>query len=618
MKNRNYIQWTLLILLVSLVSSCDYLAVSDELAGQLTKEEVFNTPLKARQWHRNIFTGIPDYSNVFLTDDLKQELGFDNPWMALADETEFGRGNSTRYVNETGFHAGNGRYHRWTTLYRLIRQANIFIKEAHVITSVGTTVDYLDEKELKELIAQARFLRAYYYYLLLELYGPVPLVNELVDPNQRVVDFGRNSIDEVVKFVNDELSDLIKEEGGLSEIETTEERLALPSKGVALAVKAKLLILAASPLYNGEYEEALNKTNPEDGKKIFPAKDSKKWNVALTAIEDFIKFSEGGNYELYKEYNKDNSYNVDGTLYNMFMSYNKEIIWASSKTYFNKISDNGYDKFMTPISERNGNPVMSVTQELVDDFFMKDGLSIEESKSYVESGFTKIDGQDICNMWVNREPRFYQTVFYQGRKWHVSGNAINFYRGSGPNGTDKTQVYPECGYLCYKRASRKVYNQGSHPKEHYRPSIIFRLADFYLLYAEALNEVRPSDINIVRYIDRVRERAGIPKLEVIKPQIVGNQTEQRKAIRMERRIELCTEGQRYFDVRRWMVAEEGEHQQGGDIHGMNMFGPEGDKSAFYKRTRIETRLFEKKMYFYPIPLNEIQISKKLVQNPGWD
>lgn len=128
MKNKKYIQIVVVAIFTQLMFSCDYLAVSDKLAGQLTKE-VFNKPDKTRQWHRNIFTAIPDYSDVSCVDDLSSELGFQNPWTALTDEVEFGKGNSTRYVNETGFHEGNARYHRYKTIYKLIEQANIFIEE---------------------------------------------------------------------------------------------------------------------------------------------------------------------------------------------------------------------------------------------------------------------------------------------------------------------------------------------------------------------------------------------------------------------------------------------------------------------------------------------------------
>ena len=173
--------------------------------------------------------------------------------------------------------------------------------------------------------------------------------------------------------------------------------------------------------------------------------------------------------------------------------------------------------------------------------------------------------------------------------------------------------------MLYKRINRTVYNAGNHPRSKFRPSIIFRLADFYLLYAEMLNEVDPSSPDILTYVNKVRKRAGIPNLEVSYPSIVGNQEQQREAIRRERRVELATEGQRYFDVRRWMIADNaapGQGAQGGPFYGMNM--QTDNKAEFFQRTAYETRLFKRAMYLYPIPFDELQKNKGvLVQNPGW-
>ena len=144
---------------------------------------------------------------------------------------------------------------------------------------------------------------------------------------------------------------------------------------------------------------------------------------------------------------------------------------------------------------------------------------------------------------------------------------------------------------------------------------VIRYADVILMYAEALNHVNPADERIIAHIDSVRYRAGIPLLKDIKPEIKGNQTLQEEAIRKERRIELFAEGQRYFDVRRWMCADEEGYKQGGPVHGMNMNAD--NLEGFMERTPFETRIFERRMYLYPIPLNEIQKSSKLVQNPGW-
>lgn len=188
-----------------------------------------------------------------------------------------------------------------------------------------------------------------------------------------------------------------------------------------------------------------------------------------------------------------------------------------------------------------------------------------------------------------------------------------------------------------KFKNRSLLNQGTNVKQWGRPWIQFRLADFYLYYAEVLNEINPSDPDIIKYIDIVRERAGIPGYKNLAAEgikdIIGDQQLQRDAIQKERRVELFAEGNRYFDIRRWMTADDtdGPDQQV-VFTGLNMNRPAAkwDSSgkfdsyldddgvgSFYERTVIETRAWRRAMLFYPIPYNEIQKSELLVQNPLW-
>lgn len=612
MKNLNRLCRYIILLSTMVFTQCSpsYLDVSDELAGQLNFEEIFSNAEYTRRWHRNIFTGIPNSSGLIIDAG-----ALTNPWTGASDELKMAQG-TLRSLNSSGFNSGNAPFHRWTTLYQLIRQANIFLEKGKEIPQAGDT-DFISSPEIAKMKAQARFLRAYYHYLLFEQYGPIPIMESVVDPSSSEIDFERNSIDEVVDFIYTELTEVAKE---LDEVITDQNYLAIPTKGVALAVRAKLMIYSASPLFNGEFEEALRLQNPS-GKMLFPTKDISKWNKAEQALKEFIDFAEAGNYSLYRAYTQGN-YDPDKSLYELFMSYNSEIIWANPNHSWGAVNGEGVDRRATPRSENAGFANIAVTQELVDDFFMNDGLSIEESPKYSEEGFSTA-GEDVTGrteigtfrMWVNREPRFYQTVFYHGRKWHLTNRVVKFNKG---NGNDNSAAdHPWTGYLLYKRISRNVHNQGSFPKTHYRPSIIFRLAEFYLLYAEAMNEVNPSNPLIIEFVDRVRDRAGIPKLRDIKPHIIGNQALQREAIRAEMRVEMATEGQRYFDVRRWMIAENevGKGGQGGLFYGMNMGATTEDE--FFKRVSYENRAFTREMYLYPLPLNEIQKSKKLIQNPLW-
>ena len=173
-------------------------------------------------------------------------------------------------------------------------------------------------------------------------------------------------------------------------------------------------------------------------------------------------------------------------------------------------------------------------------------------------------------------------------------------------------------YMLFKRFNRSISKTSPGVASQNRPSIIFRLADFYLIYAEVANEVNPSDSRVLTYLNLVRERAGLPKVEVLNPGIVGNKELQRAAIQRERQIELATEGQRYFDVRRWMIADkDGEGRQNGYAHGMNVRGTINDTEEFNRVVETEKIVFNRKMYLQPIPDHEMRKTQNLVQNPGW-
>ena len=153
------------------------------------------------------------------------------------------------------------------------------------------------------------------------------------------------------------------------------------------------------------------------------------------------------------------------------------------------------------------------------------------------------------------------------------------------------------------------------------PYVVYRYAEILLNYVEALNEY-DYDSNkeeIHKYMNQIRNRAGLPGL-------TGNydQDSMREAIRHERRVELCGEKRRYYDTRRWLIAEQTD---GGDFYGMNVDGGSADinnvnwtaaaMKPFYKRTVFETRVFRKAYYLFPIPQLEINKDPNIVQNPGW-
>ena len=591
-------------------------------------EQVFDNVSYTKRWYANVFAGIPDYSGI----NSVNVGAFKNPWTGMCDELVVGYGNSSKY-NNSDRNAANMGFHRYGDCYKYIRQANIFLQKAHPIMTTGTQGDQLLEDELTQMKANVRFMRAFYHYLLFEQYGPIILVKDKIYNATEDQDVPRNTVDEVIEYIDSELTAVASELTQEPIFEDKDYR-AWPTKGVALAVRAKLWLYAASPLLNGGYREALSVTNP-DGTRLFPDYDAGKWEKALAACKDFIDYAEAGRYELYKEYKDDNGAVIDPdkSVYNLFQKYTHEIIWATANNDWGGLNGDAFDRRIAPRCEKNGLGSTGVTQELVDAFYMKDGFPVSataylpQSTLYQEEGYGTYKDQNdnfskkytnvtVSNRYLNREPRFYNTVFFNGRQWPVSCNQVLFYNG-GNSGVQEGQA-TLTGYMLFKRFNRSVSLTNPGVASQFRPSIIFRLADFYLMYAEAANEVNPNDARVLKYLNLVRERAGLPDIETLNPAIRGNQELQRAAIQRERQIELATEGQRYFDVRRWMIADKnGEGRQNGYVHGMNVRGESNDKEDFNRIVEASQIVFNRKMYLYPMPDSEMRKTKNLVQNPGW-
>lgn len=645
------------------LSSCsDYLDVSDEIADNLTLEDVFNNKGYVERWHSNIFNCISHYE--FMGGS--KENGFLGVWNVLCGEVSPNGGNAYT-VMRNGFTADTAPFHRWSALYKYIRQALILLEHIKSVGASNSLDDtYLSPEQVERMKMEAKFFIAYSYFSLFELYGPVPIVKEIADPdNPNFTDYPRASVDEMVKYIDDLLVEIINSNvlpqttfasGGISEntdhSNSDNTKYALseavrPTKATALALRAKLWVYAASPLMNGGYPEAMELNNP-DGSPIFPARSQDKWQTAKQHLETFLHFAEEMGYGLFEVMNNDGTVDADNSLYKLYQYYNDEIIWATN--------DNGYyavngemEKRSNPRGVYNGWANLGVFQETVDAFFMENGLEINDpDNNYFEEGFADLPNrvnedfrtdENIYMMYHNREPRFYASITYEGRSWHVQPPGNTNYVTSFAKGgdTDLSRLEnPKTGYMLYKFKNRQVYGTtrpaSGNKKELYkqwaRPNILLRLADFYLYYAEVCNELSPSDPNIIEYIDRVRHRAGIPGYKELKERgikdIIGDQAKQRWAIQRERQVELLCEGQRYFDIRRWMTADDANNAFDQQLvrNGMDMTGEnkqEVGNGSFFNRVEIEKRAWTRAMLLYPIPYDEIQRSpgKILVQNPLW-
>lgn len=624
MKILKYITLTTLFATTLGVSSCsDFLDVSDDLAAELTMEEVFNNVSQTKRFHRYIYSSIPDMSNIMMNGSYAGLNGLDNPWPTLSDELKAAQ-NNTKEIPSKGYSAANADFTRWQ-LYQNIRQANLFMQNIHPILIGEETGAVITEEEVETMKNEARFLRAYYHYLLFELYGAVPIMKELADANSNELDFYREPVDSVASFIVSEMKACINL---LPDKEESSERAAAPTKAAAYAIIAKTRIYEASPLFNGGYKEAME-LRDDRNIPLFPTENKEKWNDAVKALEDLFAYldTQNRNKLFTCDSNGENigidvsspNFDPKASLYYMDFKFtnncNTEVLWYSSKESWGGINGEGRERRCTPRSVYQGYCGVGILQEMIDDYFMEDGKTIETSSLYNKGEEYVLDEDGIAKMYKNREPRFYRDVTYSGVLWqNTKDKYIYFYKGSAND--NSTSDNPYTGYLLYKGMCHEILNTGNFKRNQYRPCALFRLADFYLLYAEALNEVNPGDPRIIEYVDKVRKRAGIPGLEECVPGIKGNKEKQFEAIRHERRVELFAEGQRYFDVRRWMLADkDGDCRQGGDFTGMNM-GADNHKD-FMNRTVFENRIFEKRMYLYPLPLNEVQKSKKLVQNPGW-
>ena len=608
---------------MQLLTSCvDYL--DKESDTELTLPMVFEDKTRTEGWLANVYSHVPDpywgYARKLGWDILSDDMTASERWrqwdwkvipMLLGEWTP-----STDW---------DGNY--WSRLPQLIREANIFIENVHPLPDQG-----ISATEVTYMKAEMRFMIAYYYYLLSNTYGPVPFKPNYIAPTDfNLADLmeGQRPYYEVVDWVDKEL----KEVAEILPAKYTEARkYGRATSIMCLAVRARMLLFAASPLGNGNPDYANHKN--KDGENLFSTTaDKTKWAYAAQACKELIDAAEAAGHKLYTEKNDDGTIDPFMSYQNLFLTRydegNTEILFARPGG-----SEYGeYEKHATPAAS-GGSGGLGVTQSLVDAFFMENGLPINDDNSeYVETGYsvsdetrdntvwdTEVNGGAISkkntyNMYCHREPRFYITVSYNNSYFTQEKREFNFFNGSADN--PHTHDAPQNGYLIRKKISPDLnVKQGTYK---YRPGIVYRLGEAYLNYAEALNESDPGNGDILVYLNKIRERAGIRQYTTGATDDnfihvdLNDQAEMRKLIRAERRVELSCEGIRYDDLRRW---KEAENVLNGDFYGMNFSGK--DNSSFYVRTPYLKRVYKKAYYWFPIHQSEIDKNDKLVQSPYWN
>lgn len=600
-----------------------FLAFFNSCEDYLDKEE--DLPMSFEKIWSKRQTIEQSLSNAWGYTTSPDDMNDGHPFIGASDESSITYNRAYRSMNFGTWNPSNVPYDKWDQYYRGIREATIFMQYAP-----EAPADDLEDVEREQWPIEARFVRAYYYYQLIQLYGPVMLLgDELLDFNLPIADLQRrrNTMDECVEFVINELRECEKV---LPEVQPA-QYYGKPTKGVCKAITSELLLFHARPLFNGNalYQNIVD----DEGKALFPNianVDRTRWKRAADAAKEIIDMNR---YSLYKVeengvLNPLKSY--QGAFLNL---WNDEIIWGRYLGGFQW-------RVHTAPRAAGGTAYggVSPTQQQVDAYAMNNGKYpvtgynndgapiIDETSGYSEEGFSNMEHpldkggvKSTFNMYVNREPRFYATVLWSGSKLPYTGSsAIVNFGFNGNSGGGVSHDYPKPGYMARKWTDPSLNTSGGQWGSITWP--IFRYAEILLNYVEALNEYDPSHSDILKYLNEVRVRAGVPDIETVYPDAVGNQARMRELIRQERRVELAFENKRFFDTRTWMIAEEVD---GGPMWGMNTSSSAPSSNAaqtpagFWERTVFETRVFEKKHYLYPFKQRELDRNKLIIQNYGW-
>lgn len=479
---------------------------------------------------------------------------------------------------------------KWGTYYQGIRKTNILINNIDV---VPFNLKYTNAKnEVKPLNytmkAEARFLRANLYFELVKRYGGVPLIGDNVYVLGDDMELPRNTFEQCINYIISEL-DEIKDDLRKLPMDDAGDYAHAPTREACMAMKSRVLLYAASPLFN---ERTIEPGNELIG---YASYDPERWALAAQVAKDFIdQFGPdgAGTFGLTSDYR------------NIFLNFysgdnNPELIFFRQVGKTKSIETNNGPLGFSGNALGNGrtNP----TQNLVESFPMLDGKMPKESKYTYQQN----------DQYKNRDPRLKWTILHNGSSW--LGKILDTTQGgvNNPNGAQTNQTsYYMCKFMDKCDEGRTDYDG---EKMHLWP--MYRYAEILLNYAEALNESQsvPSD-DIYNALIALRQRAGIEPgddgLYGLKKPMDTN--EMRKVIQNERRIEMAFEEQRYWDIRRWRLAEDIYKEP---LKGLTILGSNGAWN--YHEMNIMSITFDNKRYFYPIPYSEVIKNKNMVQNPNW-
>ncbi|MDB5006714.1 MAG: hypothetical protein JWP45_1107 [Mucilaginibacter sp.] len=574
MRNYKNIFWVAIISLACGISACkkyEQFPV-DKQTLNIVFDKYDSLGTNAHSYLNSIYALLRDGHNVVATDYL--DAASDDAVSSAAGSTNQVTVLSTAAYNSSTLPANENVWSGTASYWAGIRMANEFVSNIGVVPVQQTYNGYSMKYTWK---SEARFLRAYFYFELVKRFGGVPLLGDKVYSINDNISLPRNSFSDCINYITSEC-DAIKDSMLTNPIISPNAYYGRATKGAAMALKARVLLYAASPLFNGGNIDA---ANPLTG---YTNADQTRWVAAAQAAQDVINL---------------NVFSLDQSFKDVFLTQNNpEIIFIRQGDNGNTIeSANGPVGFPAA----NGLGRTSPTQDLVDAFPMNNGLPITDVSS----------GYDSNNPYANRDPRLSYTVLYNGAQW-LNTQLQTFEGGQSKPNTGQQQTLTSY----YMRKFMGNFENANAYGAHNEDWVILRYAEVLLDYAEAENEALASpNSNVYSTIISLRKRAGINAgsdgMYGLKAGMT--QADMRAVIQNERRIELAFEESRYFDIRRWKIAETVMNQprRGETIN------QSGNATTYNIINVLTTKFTQPKMYLYPIPYDEVLKNPNMKQNPGW-
>jgi hypothetical protein len=553
-------------------------------SNELTGDEVFSDWSLMEEFHFDTYNFLRHGANRINSSwlDAATDLG----------ETSFATGGTRTTFNIGNYYGSDGANEltdTWEHYYRAIRKCNMILTRIDDVPKAADLSQDKYETDKKNYKAEARFLRAWFYWELYLRYGAIPVVTEVLDPNGDLLsDYTERPttkeyvVDFILKELNECESDLMSYTDAWNA--TYAGRIGQP---MAAALRSRIKLFMASPRYSAE--------------------SGITWQQAADEANYFIN-TYGDKFKLYNDEGLTSKAVLTNVwLLNAYDEANPEVIF-----YRNDATIGWSGIYLdVPVGE-GGNGGMCPSQNLIDMYDMADGsapfTSYDATGAPVYNGvnptINAASGYSDANMWANRDPRLQATVLTHGASWN--GAVINVIKGQRDNPVGNANATPT-GYYLRKYIPETILS-ANHAGNSRRLWTIIRYAEILMNYAEALNEVNGPTQEVCDLLDQVRHRAGITG-NVADRADLKTKDAMRNFIHKERTVEFAFEEHRAWDVRRWNVATE--------ALGRNIIGIDVAANGTITRKVAQSRVFQDKMYLYPIPEAE-EWKTGIENNPGWE